>query len=116
MPIIKEKDLKWEQVSDKLRIKYLLKQYMLAKGAADIGIANWPMGEAGKIHIHENQDEVYIVLRGKGKVLFNGETYIVEPGDMMHAVSGDLHATVEGLSEGGIDLFYALLPVEQKDK
>ena len=113
MPIIKQNDLKWEEVSDKLKVKYLLKHYMLAKGTADAGIANWPMGEAGKLHIHENHDEIYIVLKGKGKVVFNGETHIVEPGDMMHAVSGDNHATVEGLTEGGLDLFYALLPVKE---
>ena len=114
MPILKPSDLEWEQVSEKLKIKYLLKKYSLAEGSVDVGIANWPYGEAGQVHIHEWQDEVYIVLRGKGRVIFDGKEYIVEPGDMMHAASGEPHATVEGLTEGGVDLFFALLPVSEE--
>ncbi|MEL7623998.1 MAG: cupin domain-containing protein [Clostridiales bacterium] len=114
MPIVKGKELPWEQASEKLKIKYLLKQYALEKGGADVGIANWATGQAGALHVHDNHDEVYIVLRGKGKVSFNGEEHIVEPGDMMHAKSGDVHATVEVLSAEGIDVFYALLPVKKE--
>lgn len=113
MPIIKANTLEWTQVSERLKIQYLLKQYPIEKGSLDAGVANWPKGEAGCVHIHEWQDEVYIVLRGEGRVMFNGEEYIVNPGDMMHAKSGEPHATVEGLSEGGVDLFFVLLPVKE---
>ena len=116
MPILKPSDLEWTQVSEKLKIKHLLKGYPLAEGPVDVGIANWPHGEAGTVHVHEWQDEVYIILRGKGRVIFEGKEYIVEPGDMMHAASGEAHATVEGLTEGGVDLFFALLPVAEEKK
>jgi len=36
----------------------------------------------------------------------------VGPGDMLHAKAGELHGMVEGLSEGGIEMFYALIPRE----
>ena len=114
MPIIKANTIEWTQVSEKLRVQYLLKQYPVEKGLMDVGFANWPKGEAGKVHIHEWQDEVYIIVRGEGRVMFNDEEYIVGPGDMMHAKSGEPHATVEGLSEGGVDLFFALFPIREK--
>lgn len=110
MKLVNEKDLRWTQVSKNLSIKYLLNDYEITSNAVSGGIANWPKGEAGVPHTHPDHDEVYIVLRGKGRVNVGGEIKEVQTGDMLHAKAGEVHGMIEGLTEGGIDLFFMLIP------
>jgi mannose-6-phosphate isomerase-like protein (cupin superfamily) len=114
MQIINEKNIEWTQVSEKLKIKYLLKDYMVTSNLVSSGVANWPMGKAGDPHIHPDHDEIYIVLRGRGKANIMGEIRELGPGDMMHAKAGETHGMIEGLTEGGIEMFYALIPKEKE--
>ncbi|MDF2654367.1 MAG: Cupin domain [Bacillota bacterium] len=112
MQLINEKEMEWTQVSEKLRIKYLLKDYAVMPNLISSGVSNWAQGKAGEPHVHPEHDEIYIVLRGKGLANILGEVREVGPGDMLHAKAGELHGMVEGLSEGGIEMFYALIPRE----
>lgn len=112
MQLINERDMEWTQVSEQLRIKYLLKDYPVTANVVSSGVANWPKGKAGEPHIHEEHDEIYIVLRGHGKAQIMDEIKELGPGDMLHAKAGEIHGMVEGLSEDGIDLFFALIPQE----
>lgn len=116
MQLINEKDMRWTQASDKLRIKYLLKDYPIASGTVSSGVSNWPKGKAGEPHIHPDHDEIYIVLRGRGKANICGEIRELGPGDILHAKSGEVHGMVEGLTDGGIEMFYALIPKEKGDE
>ena len=72
------------------------------------------MGKAGEPHIHPEHDEIYIILRGRGRAHIMGEILELGPGDMMHARSGEMHGMIEGLTEGGIEMFYALIPKEKQ--
>lgn len=112
MQLINEKEMEWTEVSDKLRIKYLLKDYPVTSNVLSSGVANWAKGKGGEPHVHPDHDEIYIVLRGRGRANISGEIREVGPGDMLHAKAGELHGTVEGLTEGGIEMFYALIPKE----
>lgn len=116
MKVINEKDVRWTQVSDKLKIKYLLKDYPVTSNLVSSGVSNWPKGKAGEPHIHEDHDEIYIVLRGQGIANIEGTLRVMVPGDMLHAKAGELHGMVEGLTDGGIDMFYALIPKEKEEK
>ena len=113
MQLFNEKDAEWTQVSESLRIKYLLKDYPVTANLLSSGVSNWARGKAGEPHIHPDHDEIYIVLRGCGKANVLGEIREVGPGDMLHAKAGELHGMVEGLTEGGIEMFYALIPKEK---
>jgi mannose-6-phosphate isomerase-like protein (cupin superfamily) len=110
MLLINEKDLNWTQVNEKLRAKYVVKDYAITANTISGGVANWPFGEAGSPHIHEDHDEIYIVLRGRGRARILDEIKELGPGDILHARSGEVHGMLEGLDEGGIDLFFMLIP------
>ena len=116
MLLINERDMRWEK-SDvaKLQIKNILTSYAVGEGNVTCGVSHWPFGEAGKPHIHETQDEIYIVLRGRGKAFLDGKYQILVPGDMVHARAGEVHAVVEGLSENGVEMFYILSPTGKKE-
>lgn len=113
MQLINEREMEWTQVTDKLRIKYLLKDYPVISREVSSGVSNWAQGKAGEPHIHPDHDEIYIVLRGRGRACILDEIREVGPGDMLHAKAGELHGMVEGLTEGGIEMFYALIPREK---
>jgi mannose-6-phosphate isomerase-like protein (cupin superfamily) len=116
MKVINEKNVEWTQVSERLKIKYLLRDYDVISNMVSAGVANWPFGKAGEPHIHPDHDEIYIVLRGRGKANIQGEIREMGPGDMMHAKAGETHGMVEGLTEGGIEMFFALIPKEKKQE
>ncbi len=112
MQIINEREMEWTQVSENLKIKYLLKDYPVNSDVVSSGIAHWPYGKAGEPHIHPDHDEFYIVLRGRGRANIMGEIKELGPGDMMHAKAGETHGMIEGLTEEGVELFFALIPKE----
>ena len=117
MILVNEKDLDWAATkTPNLLVKNIISNYHISSGDVTCGISKWSYGEAGKVHTHEatNQDEVYIVLKGFGRLIACGEEHILNPGDMFHAKCGEEHAIVEGLSPDGIETFYILIPTEEK--
>lgn len=114
MKVINEKDMEWTHVSDTLKIKYLIRDYCVTSNFTSAGVSNWPKGKAGEPHIHPEHDEIYIVLRGKGRANVGGVIREMEPGDMLHAKAGEVHGMVEGLTDGGIEMFFALIPKEKE--
>ncbi|GJM62971.1 cupin domain-containing protein [Persicobacter diffluens] len=46
------------------------------------------------LHVHENEDEVFHVLSGQVEITINGETQIMEAGDMVFCPRGAAHAFV----------------------
>lgn len=43
-------------------------------------------------HKHEREYEVYFILEGKAEIVEDGETYFLEPGDMMQCRDGSGHS------------------------
>lgn len=54
----------------------------LALTGAEISINNLPAGEGVPfVHYHKNNEEIYGILSGKGKVIIDGEEILLTKGD-----------------------------------
>ena len=118
MLLINEKDLEWAVAANpSLSLKNILTNHNICSGKVSCGVSKWAFGKGGVPHTHveTNQDEIYIVLRGRGIADIEGELREVGPGDILHARCGEVHGMVEGLTPDGIEMFYILLPTEQKE-
>jgi mannose-6-phosphate isomerase-like protein (cupin superfamily) len=60
-----------------------------------------PPGTASIEHCHTQSEEVYYVLDGQGTVRIDGETWHVEPGDVIVIVPGQHHKVWQ---RGDVDL------------
>lgn len=60
------------------------------------------------LHKHETSSEAIFILQGTGKVLFNGEYELVEPGVCHYCPKGQEHSLI---NDGEEDLiFFAVVP------
>ncbi|MGQ9622585.1 MAG: cupin domain-containing protein [Candidatus Caldatribacteriaceae bacterium] len=50
-----------------------------------------PPGASIGLHTHEGNEELYFVIEGKGEMTVDGETAIMEPGDVCLTKSGSSH-------------------------
>ena len=116
MLVINEKEMQWETTpGSNLSLKNIVQDYRIGEGLMSGGVAKWPKGKAGEPHIHPDQDEIYIILRGRGIANLKGELRELGPGDMLHAKSGEVHGMVEGLTQDGVEMFFVLVPKEKKN-
>jgi quercetin dioxygenase-like cupin family protein len=55
-------------------------------------------GQSQKIHAHDGQDKVYVVLEGRGRVTLDGGEHALEAGEALVAAAGSQHgvANVSG--------------------
>ena len=114
MLVINERDMAWApKPGSSLSLKNVLTDYRIGPGPLTGGVARWPRGKAGEAHVHPDQDELYIVLRGRGIARAGDALRELGPGDILHARAGEVHGMLEGLTEGGIELFYVLFPTEK---
>ncbi len=113
MKLVNENNMEWfQKPGAKLRTKNLLTDHEIGAGLLTCGVSSWPFGDAGTLHTHvaTGQDEIYIVLRGSGRLVVDGKEFILRPGDIFQAECGEEHAIVEGLDPDGIEMFYMLVP------
>ena len=117
MLVINERDLPWAAgANPSLSLKNILTDYEIGPGKVSCGISRWAYGQGGQPHIHSDQDEIYIVLRGRGMANLAGELREMGPGDLFHAKAGEVHGMVQGLDPEGIEMFYALIPRQRDGK
>jgi len=48
-------------------------------------------GQAQKVHTHDDQDKVYVVLEGRGRVTVGGDEETLEAGEAIVAPAGAAH-------------------------
>jgi quercetin dioxygenase-like cupin family protein len=48
-------------------------------------------GQTQKVHSHDDQDKVYVVLEGRGRFTLAGEEHPLQPGDALVAAAGAPH-------------------------
>ena len=48
-------------------------------------------GQAQRVHTHDDQDKVYVVLEGRGRVTVGAETETLEAGEAIVAPAGAAH-------------------------
>ena len=68
-------------------------------------------GDSIGYHQHQGEFEVYYILKGQGKVTDNGDTYILEEGDMMQCGDGDSHS-IEAVGEEPLEFLALILHVK----
>ncbi len=85
--------------------KILLKRDDLPEGR--IQMINWakiPVGKSFAPHYHEEMLEVFIIMSGKVKVKIDNEEAVLEKGDMIIAMMGQVH-TFENISDEDVNYF-----------
>ena len=87
------------------------RQFLLPEESAGTGrlFAAFTLNPGDSIgyHKHEGEFELYYIVKGKGRVVDNGEEYILEEGDMMQCKKGDSHS-IEAVGEEELE-FIALI-------
>ena len=48
-------------------------------------------GQSQKVHAHDGQDKVYVVLEGRGRFALDGAEQMLEPGEALVAAAGSQH-------------------------
>ncbi len=85
-----------------------LKKVLLTRDdlpAGRIQMMNWakiPKGKTFAPHYHESMIEVFIVLSGKVRTKIDNEEAVLEKGDMVIAMEGQIH-TFENISDQEVD-------------
>lgn len=98
MKIIRSKDMQFVPAShEDPKNPGVLKKVIVKKDDVIQGhlqMVNWSLQKTGKSiesHYHENLDEIYIILSGRGEITVDGETEIVEKGDTIIIPHGAVH-------------------------
>jgi mannose-6-phosphate isomerase-like protein (cupin superfamily) len=64
-----------------------------------IDLTEIPPGSCVGVHRHGEDEEVYVIIQGRGRMLLDGETFEVGPGDVIRNVPGGTHGLVNIGSE-----------------
>lgn len=79
---------------------------VIEKTPVSIGYFRLEQGQSGPKHIHENEVEVYIIIKGKGKVTAGEEDIELHPGTLVYIPPKMEHQT---FNTGASDLeFYGV--------
>jgi len=76
-------------------------------GRAQLDLYCLSPGQEQKVHTHPDQDKIYFVLEGRGRVVLDNREEIVEAGEAVVAPAGAAH----GLANAGSTLLLALVVV-----
>jgi mannose-6-phosphate isomerase-like protein (cupin superfamily) len=68
-----------------------------------------PGGPRGKIHRHTNADNVYIVKKGEGTLIADGESYVVREDDVVYIPAGMKHS-LSNLGDAPFEIFEIYAP------
>lgn len=85
--------------------KILLKRDEIPAGR--IQMINWskiPIGKEFAPHFHESMIEVFIIMKGKTKIQIDNDEAILEKGDMVIVMEGQVHS-FENISDEDVDYF-----------
>jgi mannose-6-phosphate isomerase-like protein (cupin superfamily) len=56
-----------------------------------IDLTEIPPGSSVGVHRHGEDEEVYVIIQGRGRMLLDGQTFEVGPGDVIRNVPGGTH-------------------------
>lgn len=111
MKIVRFKDLDFIPAShEDPKDPGALKKILLTRDdlpAGRIQMINWakiPVGKRFAPHYHESMIEVFIIMNGKVRAKIDKEEAILEKGDMVIALAGQVH-TFENISKEDVDYF-----------
>lgn len=61
-----------------------------------LNYAVFPPGAAFTQHVHDESEDVIVILKGKGVIRLGDEEFPIEEGDVIHVMPGEFHGTVNG--------------------
>ena len=73
------------------------------------GIADFPTHHHAPAHVHDTQEEVIYILKGKGEIYFNGIPEEIEPGSCIFIPPGVEHS-INNTSNEILKLAYVFSP------
>ena len=80
------------------------------KGASRLlGTITLEPGSSIGAHVHENEEEVFYIIKGTATYNDNGETKILNEGDSCICLGGETHSIANREAEGDLVLFAAIL-------
>lgn len=74
-----------------------------------------PKGTSIGLHPHEGNEELYYVIEGKGEMTVDGETTVMEPGDVVLTKSGSSHS-FRNIGDGDLRIIVLEAVLDPKDK
>ena len=60
-------------------------------------------------HVHENEEEIFYIIKGTATYNDNGETVILNEGDSCLCLGGQEHSIANRMTEGKVQLFAVIL-------
>jgi mannose-6-phosphate isomerase-like protein (cupin superfamily) len=68
-----------------------------------------PGGPRGKVHHHTNADNVYVVRRGEGTMMVEGEVHLIRENDVVYIPAGVKHS-LSNLGNDVLEVFEIYAP------
>jgi mannose-6-phosphate isomerase-like protein (cupin superfamily) len=97
----------------------VVSRVLLPPGAADQKLmVTWvtvPPGASQAAHLHDRAEQVYVVIEGRGEVTIEGETQVIEPGDLAYFAPRTTHA-ITNVGAGRLVYVSATTPPESMAK
>ncbi len=60
-------------------------------------------------HVHENEEEIFYIIKGTATYNDNGETVLLNEGDSCLCLGGQEHSIANRMTEGTVQLFAVIL-------
>ena len=60
-------------------------------------------------HVHENEEEIFYIIKGTATYNDNGETVLLSEGDSCLCLGGQEHSIANRMTEGTVQLFAVIL-------
>lgn len=60
-------------------------------------------------HVHENEEEIFYIIKGTATYDDNGETVLLNEGDSCLCLGGQKHSIANRMTEGKVELFAVIL-------
>ena len=77
-----------------------------SKAFFSTGIIELPEGAKIDLHSHENREEIYFILKGKGEITVDGSSKILNQGDVIWFPSKTMHG-LYNLNKEILQLYFA---------
>ena len=91
-----------------VEIAHIFKQDELKGRARLVAKVTLPPGSSIGFHRHEDEEEIFYILRGRGLVDDNGTMRTVEPGDAVLTGGGSGHS-IENVGEDPLEMIAVIL-------